>query len=160
MQRGEIVLAKVKSLEEYGLYLEYKEKVIFVTIVNITWTEIDREKCQHNTEYKVKIIKSFKEAYRGVDYLGSIKDAYPEGNPWKDESIYHVGAKFSGTVVRIAEYGIIVRLSTDAIGLVKYSQEKLPIHSHVMVEVVDADIDKKRILLKLLSCEIRMTNNG
>lgn len=152
MKCGEIIVATVKSFEDYGMYLTYKEKIIFVTIVNITWLAglPDKKKYQSGTKHQVKIIKAFKEPYKGVHYLGSIKDAYPEENPWKDEKIYAIGAKFSGSVMSIAEYGIIIELSTGALGLMKYAKEKLPIKSSVTVEVVDVDIDTKRILLKLV----------
>lgn len=149
-KEGQILSCKVSSLKDFGLLLKCEGQDVFVKIVDITWDDgpLDEKPYQQGSVFDVKILKKFSEKQMGCYYLGSIKEASPLHNPWVSHE-YRPGDKHDGIVVSIADYGIIVRLETGALGLIRYPPkiEDISINQYIKVKIIDVDKGKKRLLL-------------
>jgi len=153
LNSGEIVKGRVQRVETFGLYLEYQKYNLFVKIIDVSWGYREHKGLLESTkvgdEMIVKILEFIKEYNT---YLASIKAVYPEKNPWKEPLIYKKGKVFSGTIARLVEYGCLVILETGAIGLI-YKEDltiSLKEKEAVQVSILDADVERQRIRLKLL----------
>jgi small subunit ribosomal protein S1 len=153
LNSGEIVKGRVHQVETFGLYLEYQKNNLFVRIIDVSWEPREAigllESTKIGDEITVKILHVIKEYNI---YLASIKDVHPEKNPWKEPQIYKKGKVFSGTIDRIVEYGFLVILETGALGLI-YKEDlttSLKEKEAVQVSILEADVERQRIRLKLL----------
>jgi small subunit ribosomal protein S1 len=150
LEIGKVVTGYVSKIEAYGIYLNYQQYEIFVKIVDMTWDfgPLDPfQFTQIDDELRVKILGFIKEN----QYVGSLKDVYPEKNPWRDSSIYQKGKIFSGPVSAITEYGCFVKLETGVHGLIfkEDMEESLNVGDIVRATISEVDVDKERIRLKL-----------
>jgi ribosomal protein S1 len=153
LNSGEIVKGRVHQVETFGLYLEYQKYNLFVRIIDVSWGYQEHKGLLESTkigdEITVKILEFIKEYNT---YLASIKEVHPEKNPWKEPQIYKKGKVFSGTIDIVAEYGCMVILETGAIGLI-YKEDltiSLKENEAVQVSILEADVERQRIRLKLL----------
>ncbi len=149
---GEVVTGHVYKIEEYGIYLKYHEYDIFVKIIDLDWNIESLEPFKFTKiadEMKVKILRFVK----NNQYLGSIKDVYPDKNPWRDSSLYPIGKRFYGYVSSIVDYGYFIKLDTGNYGLILKEDVKylLKIGDIVHVVIIEANVKKKRIGLKLIN---------
>jgi len=152
LTKGEIVKGRVHRVETFGIYLEYQKYNLFVRIIDVSWEPRESigllESTKIGDEITVKILEFIKEYNT---YLASIKEVHPEKNPWK-EPLYNKGKVFSGTIDIVAEYGCMVILETGARGLI-YKEDlstSLKENEAVQVSILEADVERQRIRLKLL----------
>ena len=153
LTKGEIVKGRVHRVETFGIYLEYQKYNLFVRIIDVSWEPRESigllESTKIGDEITVKILEFIKE-YK--TYLASIKEVHPEKNPWKEPQIYNKGKVFSGRIDIVAEYGCMVILETGARGLI-YKEDlstSLKENEAVQVSILEADVERQRIRLKLL----------
>src|SRR3954454_23893629 len=98
LKTGEIVRGTVTRTEVYGLYLSSRGHEILVLIPDVAWVPVVsdcRDFAEIGVEIDVKVLL-FNEA-TGV-YRGSIKEVHPEGDPWRDPTVFRPGTTWSGTV--------------------------------------------------------------
>jgi ribosomal protein S1 len=153
LNKGEIVKGRVHRVETFGIYLEYQKYKLFVRIIDVSWEPRESigllESTKIGDEITVKILEFIKEYNT---YLASIKEVHPEKNPWKEPQIYKKDKVFSGTVAQVAEYGCLILLETGVRGLI-YKEDltiSLKEKETVQVSILDADVERQRIRLKLL----------
>ena len=95
---GEVVRATVTRAEVYGLYLSSRGQGLFVPIPDVAWTTEVRD-CRDfarvGDEFDVWVM-AFDER-KGLHW-GSIKDAHPEDDPWRDPTAFAPGTVRVGTV--------------------------------------------------------------
>ena len=98
MTVGEVVRAAVTRAEGCGLYLACDGQDLVVLIPEVAWTTEVRD-CRVfaglGEEFDVKVL-GFDEK-RGLHY-GSIKQAHPEDDPWRDPETFRPGTAWVGTV--------------------------------------------------------------
>lgn len=145
----------VSGIVKFGLFVTFEGLEGLVHISEIAWGHVKNpaEFAEMGDRVKVKII--------GVDgdkLSLSIKQLTKD--PWEEVAErYPVGKKVSGTVVRFADYGAFLRLEKDINGLVHLSElahhkvadpsEVLTIGQKVEAQVINIDIDERRIGLSI-----------
>jgi ribosomal protein S1 len=159
LETGEVVRATVTRAEVYGLYLICRSEGLLVLIPEIAWTtEVGdcRDFAGVGDEFNVKVLAFDK---RTGLHWGSIKQAQPEGDPWRDPIAFRLGTVWVGTVThrysaRRPEWGpsgYIVRLRPGVSGLLKEAdaERNLSVGDQVEVQVAEVDARSRKIWLKL-----------
>ena len=147
MKIGEIVKAKLKKAESFGIFLEAEGNSIFVQIVDSDWSCSLYDPIQFTesaNEHDV-LIRGYVEE-RDLFY-GSIKDAHPELDPWKDVDSTWLDTKVSGVPTINTDYGTFIELSPGLKGLLHIDDGggDLSIGKSIDVIVKKLDIEKRRI---------------
>ena len=92
-------------------------------------------------------MKYFENDKYGNDYIGSIKDAHPEDNPWRSYD-YFIGVESVGIVHSLVEYGVFVKLPSGVHGLIKCDPNHFKVGSAIKVKIIESDVDRMRVLLE------------
>ena len=152
----------VKNITDYGAFVELAPGVDgLLHVTDMSWSRVNHpsEVLGVNDTVRVKIIKINPDTHRIS--LG-IKQLQPD--PWEGVAAkYPVGAKFTGRVTNITDYGAFVELEDGIEGLVHVSEMswvKKNVHpgkivstsQEVEVMVLEVDENKRRISLGLKQC--------
>ena len=145
----------ISGIVKFGVFVTFDGLEGLVHISEIAWGHVKNpaEYAQMGDRVKVKVI--------GVDgdkLSLSIKQLTRD--PWEEVAErYPVGKKVSGTVVRFADYGAFLQLEKDINGLVHLSEiahhkvtdpsEALTIGQKVEAQVINIDVDERRIGLSI-----------
>ncbi|GGD12643.1 30S ribosomal protein S1 [Aquisalinus flavus] len=162
LDEGDVREGIVKNITDYGAFVELAPGVDgLLHVTDMSWSRVNHpsEVINVNDTIKVKIIKINPESHRIS--LG-MKQLAPD--PWEGVAAkYPLGAKFTGKVTNITDYGAFVELEDGIEGLVHVSEMswvKKNVHpgkivatsQHVEVMVLEVDEDKRRISLGLKQC--------
>lgn len=146
-----IVEAKLKTIEDWGMFFEYGQNLIFIQVSEVQWNglyEDSKKEIAKNPLQKLLILKYVQEKQM---YLGSLKQAHPEGNPWKDLSLFQEGNAWEGRVSDILEWGTFVELIPGVKGLIAdlNVQNQFQVNDTIQVIIDQFDKDTKKITLSL-----------
>ncbi|WP_174293135.1 30S ribosomal protein S1 [Sphingomonas bacterium] len=158
LAEGQIIDGVVKNITDYGAFVDLGgiDGLLHVTDLSYKRVNHPSEMINIGDTVKVQIIRINKDTQRislGMKQL--------ESDPWDGASAkYPVGAKLSGRVTNITEYGAFVELEAGIEGLVHVSEmswTKKNVHpgkivstsQEVDVIVLEVDADKRRISLGL-----------
>jgi small subunit ribosomal protein S1 len=158
LKEGMILDGVVKNITDYGAFVDLGGVDGLLHVTDIAWRRINHpsEALQIGQPVKVQVIRFNPETQRislGMKQL--------EADPWEGVAAkYRPGAKFSGFVTNITDYGAFVELEPGVEGLVHVSEmswTKKNVHpgkivaalQEVEVMVLDVDSGKRRILLGL-----------
>jgi ribosomal protein S1 len=152
---GDVKDGVVSGIVKFGFFVTFEGLEGLVHISEIAWGHVKNpaEYAELGDRVTVKVI--------GVDgdkLSLSIKQLTKD--PWEEVAErYPVGKKVSGTVVRFADYGAFLKLEKDINGLVHLSElahhkvadpsEVLTIGQKVEAQVINIDIDERRIGLSI-----------
>ncbi len=153
---GQTISGRVKNITEYGVFVDLGGLDGLLHITDMSWKRIKhpKELVQLGDELTLKVL-SFDPEEKKVS-LG-LKQLVPD--PWENiPEKYPDGAKFSGKVTNLVDYGAFVELETGVEGLVHISEmswtRKLRHPSQMVrpgdevdVVVLGVDTEKKRISL-------------
>jgi small subunit ribosomal protein S1 len=162
LQEGQVVDGIVKNLTDYGAFVDLGGVDGLLHVTDIAWRRINHpsEVLSVGQQVKVQIIRFNAETQRislGMKQL--------EADPWDGvESKYPIGARFTGRVSNITDYGAFVELEPGVEGLVHVSEmswTKKNVHpgkiistsQEVEVMVLDVDPQKRRISLGIKQTE-------
>jgi len=162
IQEGAIVEGTVKSLTDYGAFIDLGGMDGLLHITDIAWGRIGRpsDKLSVGDRIKVKVLHFDREKEKVS--LG-LKQAMPD--PWNSVlERYTVGARVKGRVVNVTDYGVFVELEEGVEGLVhiseltwskkmKHPSKVVHIGDTVEVMVLDCDPVKRRISLGMKQIE-------
>ena len=162
IQEGTIVDGTVKSLTDYGAFVDLGGMDGLLHITDISWGRIGHpsEKLSMGDRVKVKILHFDREKEKVS--LG-LKHALPD--PWDSVTQkYPVGSRTKGKVVNVTDYGVFVELEEGIEGLVhiseltwskkmKHPSKIVHIGDRVEVMVLDCDPAKRRISLGMKQIE-------
>jgi small subunit ribosomal protein S1 len=152
----------VKNITDYGAFVELAPGVDgLLHVTDMSWSRVNHpsEVINVNDTIKVKIIKINPETHRIS--LG-MKQLHPD--PWEGVAAkYPLGAKFTGKITNITDYGAFVELEDGIEGLVhvtEMSWVKKNVHPGKIVEqgqqvevmVLEVDEAKRRVSLGLKQC--------
>ena len=152
----------VKNITDYGAFVELAPGVDgLLHVTDMSWSRINHpsEMIGVNDSIRVKIIKINPDSHRIS--LG-MKQLRPD--PWEGVAAkYPLGAKFSGKVSNITDYGAFVELEDGIEGLVHVSEMswvKKNVHpskivtpgQELEVMVLEVDEGKRRVSLGLKQC--------
>ena len=158
LAEGQIIDGVVKNITDYGAFVDLGgiDGLLHVTDLSYKRVGHPSEVLNIGDTVKVQIIRINKDTQRislGMKQL--------ESDPWDGAMVkYPVGAKLSGRVTNITEYGAFVELEPGIEGLVHVSEmswTKKNVHpgkivstsQEVDVVVIEVDSDKRRISLGL-----------
>lgn len=158
LKEGMILDGVVKNITDYGAFVDLGGVDGLLHVTDIAWRRINHpsEALTIGQPVKVQVIRFNSETQRislGMKQLMS--------DPWEGVAIkYPVGARFSGRVTNITDYGAFVELEPGVEGLVHVSEmswTKKNVHpgkivatsQEVEVMILDVDEPKRRISLGL-----------
>ncbi len=158
LKEGQILDGVVKNITDYGAFVDLGGVDGLLHVTDIAWRRINHpnEALQIGQQVKVQVIRFNPETQRislGMKQL--------EADPWDGVAAkYPPGAKFTGRVTNITDYGAFVELEPGVEGLVHVSEmswTKKNVHpgkivstsQEVEVMVLDVDAAKRRISLGL-----------
>ena len=158
LKEGQILDGVVKNITDYGAFVDLGGVDGLLHVTDIAWKRINHpsEALHIGQTVKVQVIRFNSETQRislGIKQL--------EADPWEGvDGKYPVGAKFTGRVTNITDYGAFVELEPGVEGLVHVSEmswTKKNVHpgkivstsQEVEVVVLDVDATKRRISLGL-----------
>ncbi len=158
LAEGQIIDGMVKNITDYGAFVDLGGIDGLLHVTDISYKRINHpsEAITIGETVKVQIIRINSETQRislGMKQL--------ESDPWEGATVkYPIGAKLSGAVTNITEYGAFVELEPGIEGLVHVSEmswTKKNVHpgkivstsQEVDVIVLEVDAEKRRISLGL-----------
>jgi len=163
LSEGQLVKGEVKSITDYGAFVDLGGIDGLLHITDMSWSRIghpsEMVKVGDKIEVKILNIDNDKEKIA----LG-LKQREP--SPWIEiEQKFPVGSRVKGTVVNIVSYGAFVRLEEGIEGLVHISEmswtrrvnhpsEVVNAGDEVDVVVLDIDINKQEISLGMKQTEV------
>lgn len=152
---GDVREGIVSGMAKFGLFVTFDSLEGLVHISEIAWGHVKNpaEYAETGDRVTVKVI-----GIDGDKLSLSIKQLIKD--PWEEVlERYPVGKKVTGSVVRFADYGAFVRLEKDINGLIHLSElahhhvkdpaEVLTIGQRIEAQVINIDIDERRIGLSL-----------
>jgi small subunit ribosomal protein S1 len=155
LRPGDVKDGVVSGIVKFGLFVTFEGLEGLVHISEIAWGHVKNpgEYADLGDRVTVKVI-----GIDGDKLSLSIKQLTQD--PWEEVAErYPLGKKVSGTVVRFADYGAFLRLEKDINGLVHLSElahhkvtdpsEVLTIGQKVEAQVINIDIDERRIGLSI-----------
>ncbi len=158
LAEGQIIDGVVKNITDYGAFVDLGGIDGLLHVTDLSYKRINHpsEAINIGETVKVQIIRINQDTQRislGMKQL--------ESDPWEGASVkYPVGAKLTGAVTNITEYGAFVELEPGIEGLVHVSEmswTKKNVHpgkivstsQEVDVIVLEVDAEKRRISLGL-----------
>ncbi len=162
LAEGQILEGIVKNITDYGAFVDLGGVDGLLHVTDISWKRVNHpsEALQVGQTVEVQVVKFNEETQRislGMKQLQS--------DPWDAVSDKYVeGAKFTGRISNIADYGAFVELEDGIEGLVHVSEmswTKKNVHpgkivstsQEVEVMVLEVDSEKRRISLGLKQCQ-------
>jgi small subunit ribosomal protein S1 len=158
LEEGQVIDGVVKNITDYGAFVDLGGIDGLLHVTDMAWRRVNHptEILTIGQQVKVKIIKINHETHRislGMKQLLA--------DPWEGiEAKYPVGARFTGRVTNITDYGAFVELEPGIEGLIHVSEmswTKKNVHpgkivstsQEVEVQVLEVDPVKRRISLGL-----------
>ncbi|HET6467626.1 MAG TPA: 30S ribosomal protein S1 [Geminicoccaceae bacterium] len=161
LKEGQIIDGVVKNITDYGAFVDLGGLDGLLHVTDISWRRVNHpsDVLHVGQNVRVQVIRFNRETQRislGMKQL--------EADPWEGVDLkYPNGAKFTGRVTNITDYGAFVELEPGVEGLVHVSEmswTKKNVHpgkivstsQEVEVMVLEVDRDKRRISLGLKQC--------
>jgi len=152
----------VKNITDYGVFVDLGGIDGLLHVTDLSWGRVNHPSEMFNVgdEITVKILKYDREKERV--YMG-YKQLTPD--PWTlVRQVYPVGARVTGKVVNLTDYGAFVELEPGVEGLihvsemswskrVKHPSKLLQIGQDVEAVILDVDLENRRISLGLKQTE-------
>ncbi len=161
LKEGQVLEGVVKNITDYGAFVDLGGVDGLLHVTDISWKRVNHptDALSIGQQVNVRVIRFNPETQRislGMKQL--------EADPWEGvASKYPIGARFTGRVTNITDYGAFVELEAGVEGLVHVSEmswTKKNVHpgkivstsQEVEVMVLDVDEQKRRISLGLKQC--------
>jgi small subunit ribosomal protein S1 len=158
LHEGQVVDGVVKNITEYGAFVDLGGIDGLLHVTDMAWRRVNHpsEILNIGETVKVQIIRINPETFRislGMKQL--------ETDPWEGiEAKYPIGARFTGRVTNITDYGAFVELEPGIEGLIHVSEmswTKKNVHpgkivstsQEVEVVILEVDPSKRRVSLGL-----------
>jgi small subunit ribosomal protein S1 len=158
LEEGQVIEGIVKNITDYGAFVDLGGIDGLLHVTDIAWRRVNHptEVLTVGQQVQVKIVKINQETHRislGMKQLQS--------DPWTEIGAkYPIGARFTGRVTNITDYGAFVELEPGIEGLIHVSEmswTKKNVHpgkilstsQEVEVQVLEVDTAKRRISLGL-----------
>ncbi|MDA0834925.1 MAG: S1 RNA-binding domain-containing protein [Planctomycetota bacterium] len=157
VEKGQTRTGRVKTLKDYGAFIDLGGIDGFLHIGEMSWSRIKHpgEMLTEGQEVEVQILAIDRESNKislGMRQL--VQD------PWSDvETRFGIGSTQTGTVTRTTDFGAFVELTHGVEGLVHISEldhrrvrrvtEVVKVGQQIEVKVLEVDPERKRISLSM-----------
>ncbi len=157
---GTKIEGKVKSVTDFGAFVGLDEGIDgLIHISDMSWTK--------HIKHPSELFKKGQRVDAVILCIDKEKERLSLGykqlaaDPWESEipARYQVGAWTTGTVSKIADFGVFVKLEGDVEGLIHVSEvgsdgpekleERFAIGQHLPVRIVKVDCDERKIALSV-----------
>lgn len=162
LSEGQILTGIVKNITDYGAFIDLGGVDGLLHVTDISWRRINHPSdiLKVGESIQVQVIRFNRENQRislGMKQLAE--------DPWKGvEGRYEIGSRRRGLVTNVTDYGAFIELEPAVEGLIyvtEMSWTKKNIHpgkilstsQEVEVQVLDVDMNKRRISLGLKQCQ-------
>ena len=162
IEEGSVLKGTVKNITDYGLFIDLGGIDGLVHITDMSWGRVGHPSEMHQAgdEIEVKVLSFDKEKERvslGIKQLTL--------DPWsRVEEMYPIGARVSGRVVSLTDYGAFVEVEQGVEGLIHVSEmswtrkvrhpsQILAVGDTVETIVLNMDVGRKRISLGMKQVE-------
>ncbi len=157
IQVGQRFEGEVRSIEDYGVFVDIGPVDGLVRTSELTWNRVGHPKDIVKEGDKINVIvKSFDPEKKRVSL--SAKD--PDENPWtKFVEDYQIGDVIKATIVSITEFGAFAQIIPGVDGLIHISQistervnninNVLAVGQEVETKIIDIDTEKNRVSLSI-----------
>ena len=157
IQVGQKFEGEVRSIEDYGVFVDIGPVDGLVRTSELTWNRVGHPKDIVKEGDKITVIvKSFDPEKKRVSL--SAKD--PDENPWtKFVEEYQIGDVIKATIVSITEFGAFAQIIPGVDGLIHISQistervtninNVLAVGQEVEAKIIDIDTEKNRVSLSI-----------
>ena len=155
---GKVYQGKVKSLTNYGSFIDLGGVDGMVHVSEMSWKRIHNPSEVFTVGDEVEVyVKDF-DTEKGRISLGYRRE---EDNPWNLIHTYEIGSEFTAPVVSITKFGVFVRILPELDGLVHLSEmsvehvddpgKLVKVGDEVKVRLIGIDDERKRISLSMLA---------
>lgn len=156
---NKVVRGKVKKILPFGAFVDVGGVDCFIHISNMSYSRIGKpdEVIKEGQEYNFKVIEVDRENKKVALSLKALQES-PRLLAIKE---LHVGAIYKGVVVKILQFGAIIKLENGATGLLhiknatdannKHIYEIVKLDQQVEVEALSKDEEEERVSFKLVS---------
>ncbi|NRA15569.1 MAG: S1 RNA-binding domain-containing protein [Oceanospirillaceae bacterium] len=149
---GRVVNVQIKKVTDDGLEVTFNNFEGVVRIIDLAWDtkgllEVIYTRYKPFDVIKVKIM-----AADETKFLASVRDMFPEENPWNDPTKYILGNKFNAGITDIKSFGYILKLDTGATALLKKNNDHksdYKLEQNLMVVVCEVDPSIHKIIVEL-----------
>lgn len=162
LAEGQVLDGIVKNITDYGAFVDLGGVDGLLHVTDISWKRVNHpsEVLSVGQTVEVQVVRFNEDTQRislGMKQL--------ETDPWDEVAGKYVeGARFTGRISNIADYGAFVELEDGIEGLVHVSEmswTKKNVHpskivstsQEVEVQVLEVDLEKRRISLGLKQCQ-------
>ena len=162
LSEGQVLAGIVKNITDYGAFIDLGGVDGLLHVTDISWRRINHPSdiLKVGESIQVQVIRFNRENQRislGMKQL--------EEDPWKGvEERYQIGSRLRGVVTNVTDYGAFIELEPAVEGLIyvtEMSWTKKNVHpgkilstsQEVEVQVLDVDMNKRRISLGLKQCQ-------
>ncbi|MGV8948734.1 MAG: 30S ribosomal protein S1 [Candidatus Paracaedibacter sp.] len=162
LSEGQVLTGIVKNITDYGAFIDLGGVDGLLHVTDISWRRINHPSdiLKVGESIQVQVIRFNRENQRislGMKQL--------EEDPWKGvEERYQIGSRLRGVVTNVTDYGAFIELEPAVEGLIyvtEMSWTKKNVHpgkilstsQEVEVQVLDVDMNKRRISLGLKQCQ-------
>ena len=162
MKEGSVVKGIVKNITDYGAFIDLGGMDGLLHITDMSWGRVKHpsEVVNVGDELDVMVLKFDNEKERVSLGVKQLKE-----DPWANvQKSFPIGAKVSGKVVSLAEYGAFVELAEGVEGLihvsemswtkrVKHPSQILNVDDEATCQVLEIDLENRRISLGMKQLE-------
>jgi small subunit ribosomal protein S1 len=168
IQVGAILTGTVRSITDYGVFVDLGGVDGLVHISELGWSSVDKpgDVVEVGQQLTVKVLeledREDRKGNKTTRIALSVKQA--QADPWESvQAELQIGQVVSGKVVRIAQFGAFVELKAGVDGLVPLrelswkhvnrAEDVVKVGQQVSVQVQDVDLARRRISLSLRAAE-------
>ena len=157
VQAGDVVTGEVKSITDYGVFVDLGGVDGLIRRADLSWTRIKHPSDVLNVGDKVEVtIKDIDDETKKVSLIYKKES----DNPWAIfKANYEVGTVCKATIVSITSFGAFAQIINGIDGLIHISQianqrvnnvaDILTVGQEVDVKITEIDLEKKRISLSM-----------
>ncbi|MCP4652386.1 MAG: S1 RNA-binding domain-containing protein [Candidatus Omnitrophica bacterium] len=162
MEEGKIILGKVKSITNFGAFVDLGGVDGLLHIADMSWKKITHPSEIVAAGDEINVIVLGFEKEKGKISLG-LKQTTPD--PWKEiDKKYKVNSMIKGRITNIQNYGIFVELEKGIEGLIHISEvswtkrfinlhESFAIGDAVEIKIIGVDPGERKISLSVKQTE-------
>jgi len=155
LQEGDVTEGRVKSLATYGAFIDLGGVDALLHVSDMSWSRLSdpAKVLSIGDAVQVKVLKLDREKRRI-----SVGTKQLQADPWQDiEERFAVGARVTGTVQRLTDFGAFVELESGVEGLIHISEMSWSRRIHKPSEVLKKGDVVETVVLAVNAADRRLS---
>ena len=156
-ETGIVIEVTVTNLTSHGCCIETGGVSGLVVLGELSWFRVANasDVVQPGDRVLCKVIGYPANNTDASYFLGSLRQAHPDDNPWRDPAAYSVGVEFRGIVAKRMTYGFFVQHPMKAVGLLQTDTINSNLEIGDEIDVVISEVD---VVAEQFSVELQGSN--